>query len=75
MKTRRIHLQPDEVVEVCNYLGHSVLKATVGFLDDKPCITLYEQPGTAVLTPAEHKDLAPAPHYSFGLDENLQETN
>jgi hypothetical protein len=53
MKTRRIYLNPNEVVEVINPFGTSVLKAISRFDEDHAVVVVYEQPGVAMLTPVD----------------------
>ena len=56
MKTRRIHLQPGECVEVVNSYGTSMLKAVALFSRDQPCVVVFEQPGVVVITLDDLKD-------------------
>jgi hypothetical protein len=53
MKTRRIYLNPNEVVEVINPFGTSILKAISRFDEDHAVVVVYEQPGVAMLTPMD----------------------
>jgi len=48
MKTRRIHLQPGEPVEIFNVYGTSILKATAMFDRDQTIVVTYPQPGVPI---------------------------
>jgi hypothetical protein len=82
MKTRRIYLNPNEVVEVINPFGTSILKAISRFDEDHAVVVVYEQPGVAMLTPMDaegigltrepisYKEIAPDITEQMGLDMN-----
>ncbi len=57
MKTRRIHLQPGEPVEIFNSYGTSILKATAMFDHEQSVVVIYEQPDAPIVTAENRKGL------------------
>jgi len=57
MKTRRIHLQPGESVEIINPYGTSMLKVVCRFFESKPYVVIYEQPDVDCINASEIKGL------------------
>lgn len=74
MKTRRIDLNPNEVVEVINAYGTPVLKVVTMFNNEVACVVIYEQPGTTIEYPSSIgiKHLTPEPSKEEDLSPETQ---